>query len=393
MKKLICLLTLAAIIACFFALGAGAFIAHASNVSEEECDRVFIETLNELMPNNQAQITATKELIFDIGLEPLGYLYLFNLESEDGYAIVINNDGLYECIEIFIGAANPFGGNTGLKVYVAALVYWVYNNDAFYTVCGLEITQEVVEIFADKAYKASYESSSQPTYSTEVITFINRTNVQHTLALFVPRNTTTGPCVPVAGVNLIHYYQRFLPNLVPGFVPGQYMFNFYSYFLSSSAMTPIAQTLAIDMNTCPATGGTTIHGFHVGMTAFVSRQGYTFSSSSLMTNGFKSTFNYGLAKQRLDAGIPLVLFCDIWTAADIALLSNGTQESIHTMFDQIPHANVSFGYRDITYTLPNNTARTDSYLQVSTGLIIRSNGWARMDAFTVIDDAYSIIIS
>jgi len=382
MKKLIYIVLIAAIMGLS---GIGiASVAYAA-VSEVVCDEVFIRTVDELYSSEQSTITAQKEVLYDIALEPLGYLYLFDLNDEDNYAIVINSSGIYECAEIYGNAASPYGKLQGLKIYVTAFVYWVYDNDEFYCVNGLRVSDDMFAYFTERAYFAITSNVN----STEVITFASRSESKSELAARVPQYTGIGACVPIAGGNIIHFYTRYCANLMPGFTPGSSLGNGYLYKLTTTEITALVNQLAIDMGT-GSNGGTTIPQFMAGMNTYVGRQGYSTAYASCMTNGFLSNLNYTAAKQKFGANQPLVIFCGAWTAATLSV--SGSQETIDTYVGSTSHAMASFGYKDITYVFANGTTRADSYLQVSSGLTTRPTGYCRVGGLTTIEDAYAINI-
>jgi hypothetical protein len=376
-KALYLILVVAMVCVSLLAVAAPAFAV----VEESECDRVFVETVEELYPDQLPNITAQKELLYDIYLEPLGYIYIFDMNGTDNYAVVINADGNYECTEIYFDAQNPYENMQGQKVYVTVFVYWTYDDGVYYGENGLPVSEEVFAHFAERAYFGG----GTVTYSTATVTFTNRVDNKNELAFRVPQYSGTGACVPIAGGNVIHYWTRYKSNLMPSFTPGSSLGASYLYATSGAAITSMVAQLETDMGT--TVSGTTIAQFKSGMTTFVNRQGYSVSYTSCISSG---VFSYSTAKTQL-ASKPLVLFCNPYAAATLSV--SGSTESINTMLGDAAHAMASFGYREITYTFSNNTTRTDNYLQVSTGLSARTTGYCKMGGDTVIDDAYAINIS
>ncbi|MCL2798153.1 MAG: hypothetical protein FWD58_08900, partial [Firmicutes bacterium] len=57
------------------------------------------------------------------------------------------------------------------------------------------------------------------------------------------------------------------------------------------------------------------------------------------------------------------------------------------------HAMAGFGYNEVTYTLTNGTTRTDTYIQVATGLGSKTKGYYNIYYNTQIDECFAITIS
>jgi hypothetical protein len=352
-------------------------------------DKVFFETADQLLDNPNQITILERETLFDIALLELGFLYIFSIEEERGYAIIVNSKGFFECVELFLNASNPFGEKEGLKVYVVAFVYWVFSANNFINAStGLTITNSAFQTFATKAYQA------RGTVETiaEGVDFISRTENRFRMADLVPHYSGVGGCVPVAGLNIIHFWQRFYPNLLPGFTVGNYSIMFpenFRYSTSGILLRPFVETLEQLMNTSNE-GGTTIPNFKSGLINYVNSKGHSVSFQSLMTHGAFSVFRYEFAKQMMREGVPIVLFCDRWTASEMGL--DDTRTGIVTLRSTIPHALTAFGYRELTHVFLDGSTKTDYFLEVSPGTIRISRGFMRLNCFAIIDDAYAIEI-
>lgn len=379
------------VIVCMLAVGVGAGVAFAA-VSEPECDEVFKTTLEELLTTENAEDTyfaSSKKILYDLDMESLGYIYAFTANGIPGFAIVINSYGIYECVEIYFDATNPYSSATedDVCIYVNLLTYWLYRDGVYYDVLKNEdVPNLVVENAREKAYFST--TSSTPAVA-EYIYFTYRSEVNHRMVNRHPELiTNVSSCVPTMGANIIQFYDRYSENLIPNYVPGTTIQTIYRYKRTSDETNQVVLQLASDMGTTST--GTTISKFSVGMNKYCNDRGYSFSSTSCMSNG---QFNYSLAKQQINSGKPIALFVDPYTIETICVYDDRDFDIIEHWYSDVPHSMAMFGYREITYTLNNGQTRKDDYLQIATGNIFYSSGYCKIGGGTVIDQALAISIS
>ena len=142
------------------------------------------------------------------------------------------------------------------------------------------------------------------------------------------------------------------------------------------------------MGTDTLNPGTTINQFFSGLSSYCATQGYSVSYESCM-NGY--SFSYALAKQKMTAGKPLILFLSGFTAATID--ENTGYDIITYISTTGTHAMAGFGYKDITYSLLGGGSRTDNYIAVASGFGECSRGYFNINYNTQIDDVYSVYIN
>lgn len=388
MKKLALTLILMTIMVVVCSFGWGG-IAYAA-VSETECDEVFISTLNELLSAENANDTyfaSEKTILYDINIDELGYLYSFTANGEAGFAIVIYTENIYECVEIYFNAVNPYSSATeeDYCVYVNILTYWLYDEGVYFDLSTNDIVPNaVVEAASERAYLSNY-----PTVElvSEYIYFTYRSENHYRMVNRHPfLMTGVSSCVPTAGANIIQYFDRYAVNLIPNYDPGRaYTSTIYRYKDSSIETNQVVQQLASDMGTTAT--GTTILKFANGMSKYCSNRGYSFSYSSCMSN---NQFNYNTAKQQVNSGKPVALFVDPFTIEIIDNYEN--YDLIDSIYSTVPHSMVMFGYREISYTLNNGQGRNDTYLMVATGDIFYPSGYCKISSNTTIDEALAVYI-
>ena len=367
-----------------------ALIANAE-VKLEECDKVFAETINSLVEKSDVEngrITARRKPLYDISIETLGYVYEFSLKGGDGYAIVINADGNYIAQEFIPHSLSPYAECEGQCVYVGNMTYLEYY-DGVYTDAnsGTVLPDEIISCLAEDAlYGAGGVTSGTLTFS---IYYADRTRNFYRIANSTPYYSSSpylSACACVAGANLVGFFDKNLPDLIPDFEPGYYYMGNYYYYGESSKITSVITQLYSDMGTT-ASEGTTTAQFLSGMTKYARRAGYTFGYTSCMSG---SSFSYSAAKSSMVIGRPTVLFLSGYN-----VLAIGQHEGYDTMAYALYEANhvmVGFGYNEITYTYDSGGQQTFRYLYVASGVDNNPEGYFNIDYNTNINDAYAVDI-
>ena len=370
--------------------------ASAAELDYDDFDAVFLDTVEETVPDfysGRVQLSANKEVLYDIDLNELGFIYDFTVGGEDGYATVINTDGYPELSGIFFGTTCPFNAvelTNYYRIYVAGCTYLYYYGGAYYYLSGSIVSEETLAILHEKAYIGadSVRSVSYETiyYLTKTITASNELALRYPMVDDVIGHSNC--CVPIAGANIIQFWDRYKPDLIPNFEPGVSFMTAYLYKTAADELDDMAYDLYVAMGTNTTGAGTTITQCMNGLSSFVSSKGYTFSYESCMTN---SSFNYTLATQKIDATKPLLLFVDGFSVADITENTGNDYLAYNDAIDA--HAMAGFGYKTINYTFSDNTTRTDNYIGVSSGLHEIKTGYYNISRNTQIDNAYAINIT
>ena len=367
-----------------------AISAHAE-VSLEECDKVFAATMSSLIDESDVEngkIRATRKTLYDISVEPLGCVYEFSLKDSDGYAIVVNTDGKYVVQEVMPDAVSPYAESEGQCVYVGNMTYLEYS-DGTYTdaASGTVLPDELVEYLAEDALYADGGSITGST--TVTIPFKSRTDNDYWMALSTPDYSTSpyvSSCACIAGANVVGYFDRYCPNLIPNFEPGYEYMGYYFYYGETNNITPVVTQLYSDMGTT-ASAGTTTAQFLSGMTKYANRAGYTFSYSSCMSG---SNFNLSAAKNGMHNNRPLALFLTGYNVAMIGTFDN--YDKVGYELSAANHVMVGFGYYDITYTYDSGAQETFNYIYVASGVSSNPGGYFNINYNTKINDAYAVSI-
>ncbi len=356
-------------------------------------DKVFLENIEELARgeySGELEIEAEKEILYDINLDKLGYVYEFKVNGEEGYAIAISESGEITITEVFFRAESPYKEipQEGKGIYHAISVY-TYNKDGqYYWLTGKALSEEELaelEVFSFKANLGDFETSLEKVY------YVSKSQDEYIIVELIPSlynpSDLAGSCAPVAGANIIQFMDRKSPNLIPDYEPGFNYSNAYLFYGSSSTTEALIRQLYSSMGTDPKTG-TTVAQFKSGMTRYCESMGYKLHyDKSIASNG---VFNYEYAKVQLMSHRPLAIFTSKYSYSNITELENCDSISIYSSVSR--HAMAAFGYREITYTLSGGN-RIDRFLYVATGSVVYGTGYYNIDKNTTIEECYGLFVT
>lgn len=239
-----------------------------------------------------------------------------------------------------------------------------------------------------KYYAESFYGGSDFTSKEFTVSYLERTVNNKILALRPPEYIVSNiTCVPIAGANIIGFYDRYYENLIPNFVPGFAYGTHYLYNYDCAEIDAMAFQLAADMGlTSPSTQGATVAEAKSGLTKYCKDKSLNVSFTSTM----KRSFDYELAKSQIISGKPLIIFCSEFNLALLGQQGNSDIVSLKTCKD--PHAMAIFGYFEITYKLSNGTTRIDKYLNAASGILSYPSSMVYMGSDIKVDDAYAVTV-
>ena len=364
--------------------------ANAQSLNYDDFDTVFLETAKELCSANttEIQLTAQKEPLFDISLNMLGYVYDFTYNEQFGYAIVIWLNDQPQVTEFVIDSPSPYEEVTGNKIYVKFLTHLYENEGDFFLIDqNIKLTEEDIQLLSTIGYRGMGDI----TYSEERITYTSKSENKERLAFSHPAVTEVGglsnACAPIAGANLIQYWDRFNENLIPNFTSYTLTLGQIMYKPMTTNIENIVRDLYTDMGTNSNGSGTTLTQFKNGLSTYCNEHGYSISYNTCMSN---EQFSYSLAKQCIEAGQPLALFVDTFTIADI---TSSETDLISYLHGNGSHIMAGFGYNEITYTFSNGSTRTDYYIAVASGYTTYSRAFYNINMNTIIDNVFGVVIT
>ena len=333
--------------------------------------------------------------LYDENLEIGGRQYEFTVGGVDGYALLSASEWagetLYAVEEMFYQQSSPFADCDGLPVYVEHGTYLEYKNETFYDVAtNAEIDTETVAEMAERGFR--YFGATNFVEQSETITYA--TKVQSD-GYSIPRDlpALTGSvngsgCANTAGAVIVTYYDRFATNLISNFTP--YFLiggGVLCYRTTAPEIDTLIETLRDDMGT--VNGGTTFAQFEAGMRTYASRQGYTYSSSSVLSWG---SFDFNKYKTSVEADKPVAMFFSGFSMLD-RIETNGTVDTVVNDYAQSGHVMVGCGYRyDTYYNSANQVITTRYYLKVASGLPGYGIGYINIQGSGNLDKAISVTI-
>lgn len=185
-------------------------------------------------------------------------------------------------------------------------------------------------------------------------------------------------CAPSAGTNVIGFYDRFYPNLIPNFEPGM-MNNGHYWYLPDMNFPQVVQTfndLYALMGTNQNGAGTSEEQFKKGLKQFVNNHGYNLSYGSFYQN--RTGVNINALRGMISSNKVGVLLCTKYNF--IYDIVHGPNETFISKSDYtLAHMMMVYGYITIDYYKGGQIFRSDTYLQVSSGYSTGNQGYVLLN--------------
>lgn len=201
--------------------------------------------------------------------------------------------------------------------------------------------------------------------ATETVYFTSRDNVEmHDTDGGAPVFIGAGlsnACGAVAGAEIVAYYDKYYPNLIPGWdsyypATGKYRSQ------STTYVDPMMKELYTLMQTNVGGDGVTEANFKSGLQTYFTNHGYSASYTSVKSG---SSLNYSACKTAIDSNKVIVLFTTPGNVYDIVQTSD--HDTIGSFTISGNHIMIAYGYLQIKYYSGTTLFRTDTYLKVATG--------------------------
>lgn len=225
------------------------------------------------------------------------------------------------------------------------------------------------------------------TVTPKKVDYITRDKTKFDLAIRCPCYTfapAVGSCAPVAGSNVVGFYDRYDENLIPNHLSSRPVANSCVYTIEDDAVIATTRELYNLMGT--TTAGTTEKQFWNGLTAYCNSKGKTLTTYSCMTRG---SFDYSKARTYIESNKPIVLFLSGYNVNLILEYEN--YDAISCYSSDASHVMVGFGYASMFYHTTTGDF-TENYMAVASGLEGWSTGFFDIDLNTVINDALAVDI-
>lgn len=364
--------------------------AFADSSQYEEWDNVFYQTAEALRLIDARTCTITKKIIYDVYLKELGIVYEFGDENSDGYVIIIKDNGNLLVTEASDSTSSPFHDIDGMPVYIKEFCYLEEIDGNYHSLDGTKVASTANELV--DLYKNHYCAIGDSlTIGANAITYVSKSEREKKLAKVIPEyyyEIRSNACVPISAANVIAYYDRFHANLIENYVPGRGMGNFYAYREQNHTIESLIAALYDLMQTNRDCAGTTVTQFKVGLEQYCTSKGYALALSSAMSG---RKLDYGFSKQQIDANKPLILFVREMEIANIT--AKESQDVYNTLYGKVAHSLSVFGYKEISYNLPDGSTLKSDFLLVSTGIKRCPKAYLNVHNRLGVDDAYIVQIS
>lgn len=252
-------------------------------------------------------------------------------------------------------------------------------------------------LYCDDLYDTdSYSGQSQEVVSSYDVYFdrMEENNVSH---LSVPSFTNGDPsytnaCAPLAGLNIVGFYDRWSTNLLAGYEAGLVFsngkFQYYPYTGSSIVENSFASLYKL-MKTGEL-GGTTSSNFKNGLNSYVSNAGYSISYSSFYKS--KNSVDLDILTEAVDNNKVGLIMCSEYNFVN-GITYNSTQAHINKRNYNIGHMMMVYGYKTYTYYRNDTVIRTDTFLRVCSSYSSGEIGYMQLYDYSDIDEAWIISIA
>lgn len=205
----------------------------------------------------------------------------------------------------------------------------------------------------------------------------------------------TNFCAPLAGVNVVAYYDRWKENLIPNFTPGMNVAGGnYRYLpdLKQAATKTLFKNMYSEMKTNVGQAGTTQSNFKNGLNSYVAKAGYNTSTTSIYKNSVEVDLNK--LTLAVDNNEVALILCTKYNF--VGNIYNNEEEKvvrIDKFTSNVGHIMMVYGYKKIDYLKNNSVFKTDYFLYVCSSFNNADKGFMQLNDFSTIDEAYIITIN
>ena len=202
-------------------------------------------------------------------------------------------------------------------------------------------------------------------------------------------------CSPVAGANIVGYYDQWYTDLIPNFTPGMTSSSGKFMFFPDLGTTQVKNTIIqlYDlMKTNVGGGGTTESNFKSGLVAYFNNAGLSCTYSSFYKN--TTSVNLQTLKTAVNQKKVGVLLCSHYNfVSGIMHLENEPKTAVVKENSAVGHTMMVYGYQTIAYYKDGQNFRTDTFLYVSSGYSSSEQGYILMEDYLKIENALIVSVS
>ena len=232
------------------------------------------------------------------------------------------------------------------------------------------IQAELETRYADAPIVASI-ASEQIYYTSKDMTLVDTDGGAPT---YTVTGNLTNACGAVAGAEIVSFYDKYYPNLIPGW--DSYYTSNGKYRKQEGTYVPaVMNELYTLMQTNVNGSGTSESEFKSGLQQYFTKRNYSLSYQNIKSG---SSLDFNACKAAVDANKVMVLFI---TPGEVYNISERTD---HDNFDAYTisgnHIMIAFGYLEIKYYNASGLFRTERLVKVATGYPLTTTGYYRINS-------------
>ena len=193
-------------------------------------------------------------------------------------------------------------------------------------------------------------------------------------------------CGPIAGTAIVAFYDKYYPNLIPGWdsyypATGKYRGQGNTYVHS------LLEEMYVLMKTNVNGDGVSESEFKTGLQTYITNHGYSASYTNVKSG---STLNYSACKTAIDNNKVIALFIKPDTVYEIEEYSDHDTYTESTIAGN--HIMFAYGYLQIKYYNSTGLFRTETFLKVSTGHVSPDIAYFKVNS-TNLEAAYIVNVA
>ncbi len=207
-------------------------------------------------------------------------------------------------------------------------------------------------------------------------------------------STMTNYCGPMAGRNVVAFYDRWLTNLIPSYTPGMVSASgIYRYYPEMDLpATDAVMARLYDLMLIDEVGGTTSQNFKNGLSSYVSEQGYSTSYSSFYSSA--TSVNLNQLTTAVNQNKVGVIMCSQFNFIyNIIPYEDDGFVRITKFHSTTAHMMMVYGYQTLGFYQDDTLVATKTFLYVSSGFEDCEQGFMEMNDFSVINEAVIVSIT
>ena len=201
-------------------------------------------------------------------------------------------------------------------------------------------------------------------------------------------STKANTCAVSAGGNVLTYYDRLYPDLIPNYQP-YYLWGVFTYGGQTTGINTMMDKLYTLMGTND--DGTTVAGFKSGLTSYAKSSGQSISFEQV--TGSHHNTDIDRIKSALKQEKVAAIFMSNYTVTDknAIKLNDNYSEIVYNVFTGY-HVMVVYGYRDIYYyNSSGSLIGRDTFFYVCTGdKNALEHGLVNISSYTQVMDMYVV---